>query len=152
MSTFQVTEILSKRVELIGILGKNKIKHLDHASVKLIDLDFLDRSSTGRGGSIGSTIPQYFIVSHDGTLLGEVGVKPHANWFAKMIWNLCYSTESVYEAVLRVGIERVAYVAVFVPGCSEGTCACELIIRKPQGNIPLQEYIRALVGRSVVSV
>lgn len=152
MSTFQVTEILSKRVELVGILGKNKIKHLQNASVELIDLDFLDNVSMGRGGSIGSTISQYFIVSHNGTLLGEVGVIPHSSWFSKFIWHLCWNTESVYQAVLRVGIEQVAYIAVFVPGCSEGTCACELIIRKPQGKMQLEEYIQLLISRSVVTV
>lgn len=133
MSTFHVTAILGKRPELVGILGKNKIKHLHHARVVLVDLDFLHCCSSGNGGALGSTIPQFFIVSHDGTLLGEVGVDLYRTFFERVIWSLCLKTERVYEAMCRVGIDRVAYIAEFAPGCSEGACNCELIIHKPRG-------------------
>ena len=140
VSTFHVKEILKKRPELVGILGKKKIGHLHHAVVELIDFEFLDRLAYGG----------YFLVSHDGTLLGEAGVYPRRTFLDSFLRGLLGKTETVLDAVTRIGAERIAYIAVrrSVLGCCESDEPCHLFIHKPAGGMRLDEHIRALTQRA----
>lgn len=145
MSSFHVRAILNQRPELTGIIGQKKIRHLYDARVELIDLDFLDRQSPGGDYGLGSAISQYFIISYDGNLLGEVGVNSHGS-FVEKIWRyLSLRRESIFEALQRVGIKNVAYVARFYPG-SVDTIAPFLSIHKPEGTKTVDEHIQSLIA------
>src|SRR3989344_3368664 len=96
VSTFHVKEILKKRPELVGILGKKKIGHLHHAVVELIDFEFLDRPAYGG----------YFLVSHDGTLLGEAGVDPRRTFLDSFLRGSTPHTPTDQEIRNRLAQQR----------------------------------------------
>lgn len=130
MASFRVEAVLRERPELWGILGKKMISKLCHAGVKRIDHSVLMER--------GYNEP-HFIVSHDGLLLARV----ETNTLREIFPILFKQSETVLDAVRRVGAENVAYIAQYDHGCDD-VAPCALYIHKTPREQTLGALIKSL--------